>query len=298
METSKIRLHSIGARSLIYQDIRPGLANNFDLSDCDTLLPASELTNKSSATTYQIRLDKPSRDWVLPKAEFYLILAAQTNPSLCETNPLESYKINVTKTQELIDLISKKGGRVIYPSSNLVFSPDRPLYECNSHLNPLGQYGKQKAEMERWIMNKHAKSGHIVLRMTKVWSQRAKFYLRWERERVDGIPIKVSRNRLLSPLTPQGLERALYFLTGKFHFDRSQIINISANFSISQTVLAREIYKIRNINDVFFEEVDEPTTSKTGLIYNSLKNCLPDWEEFNEEFFYKHLKLTLPIQKL
>ena len=181
METSKIRLHSIGARSLIYQDIRPGLAKYFDLSDDDTLV--SELTKKSSATTYQIRLDKPSRDWVLPNAEFYLILAAQTNPNLCETNPLESYKINVIKTKELIDLISKKGGRVIYPSSNLVFSHDQPLYQCNSHLNPLGQYGKQKAEMERWIMNEHAKSGHIVLRMTKVWSQRAKFYLRWEREK-------------------------------------------------------------------------------------------------------------------
>ena len=46
VETSKIRLHSIGARSLVYQDIRPGLAKQFDLSDDDTLLPASELTNK------------------------------------------------------------------------------------------------------------------------------------------------------------------------------------------------------------------------------------------------------------
>jgi hypothetical protein len=101
---------------------------------------------------------------------------------------------------------------------------------------------------------------------------------------------------LLSPLTPPGLERALKFLTGQFHCDQSEIINISANFSISQAVLAREIYKIRNINDVFFEEVDEPTASKTGLIYNSLQNCLPDWEEFSEDFFRNHLKLTLPIQ--
>ena len=182
VETSKIRLHCVGARSLIYQDIRPLIAKQFDLSDDDTPVSTSKLPKKSSATTYSIRLDQPSKDWVLPKAEFYLILAAQTNPKLCESNPLETQMINVIKTKELIDFISKKGGRVIYPSSNLVFSGDEPFYQCNSQVNPQGEYGLQKSEIERYILNEHKKSSHIVLRMTKVWSSRAKFYLRWERE--------------------------------------------------------------------------------------------------------------------
>jgi dTDP-4-dehydrorhamnose reductase len=295
MEAGKTRLHCIGSRSLVYSDIRPLLAQRFDLSDDDTpLLPSLVSYQKRSKTPYLIRLNQPQKDWKLPEADFFVIWASQTDPKICHSKPLETYLINVIKTKELIDLISKKGGRVIYPSTNLVFPGDKPFYKCNSKVNPKGEYGRQKSEVENYIMNEHKYSGHIILRMTKVWSPRAKFYLRWERERANRIPLKISRNRLLSPLTPEGISRALNFITHRIMSNRSEIVNISGNFSISSIALAREIYKIRNINDISFDLIDEPTTSKTGLIHNSLKNCLPDWDEFSENFFHKTLELTLP----
>jgi dTDP-4-dehydrorhamnose reductase len=298
MEAGKTRLHCIGARSLIYSDIRPLLTQRFDLSDDNTPILPSLVSppskKKRSTTPYLIRLNQPQKDWKLPEADFFVIWAAQTDPKICQSRPQETYLINVIKTKELIDLISKKGGRVIYPSTNLVFPGDKPFYKCSDEVNPKGEYGRQKSEVENYIMNEHKYSGHTILRMTKVWSPRAKFYLRWEKERAHGIPLKISRNRLLAPLTPQGISRALNFVTHRITSNRSEIVNISGNFSISSIALARKIYNIRNINDISFEEITEPTTSKTGLIHNSLKNCLPDWDEFSESFFYKTLKMTLP----
>lgn len=279
--TTPIRIHNIGAKSLVYNEIKTKLiSKHFSVSD-DTHL----ISNEKSAR--EIRLESSSGSWLLPNADYYVLWAGQSDPLMCELNPKETRLINVDKTKELIDKISLTGGRVIYPSSNLVFSGNEAFVEAERITEPRNEYARQKSEIENYLMKRYPDDGHLILRMTKVWSSRAKFYQRWERERLEGVPIRVSQNRMVSPITSSYIVNVLSYSVSELSRSKSQIINLGANFEISQSEMAKKIYEKRNIQGVLFEEFVEPTESKSGLIHNSLTPSL-NIVQWNESEFWKY----------
>lgn len=262
--SAQICIHNIGARSLIYSEIKTILRQGkFAVSDDSS-------SNIGDGRTTEINLKSDPKEWVIPRADFYFIWSSQTDTSVCDSRPKETRFINVKKTKELIDAISQMGGRIIYPSSNLVFSGEHPFVRSESPTTPRNEYAKQKVEIENYLLGKYRDRGHYIFRMTKIWSWRAKFYQRWERERLDGIPIKVSTNRMVSPIMPSTIVDYLNHAIHNLNPRESKILNLGNSFEVSYSEMARSIYKIRDINNVEFEEFIEHTSSPSGLVHNSL----------------------------
>lgn len=274
-----MKIHNIGGRSFVYSEIKRSLIRNaFIISDDSQ----SDVQNK---IVKAINLEAESKEWIIPKADFYFIWSSQADPAACELRPKETRFVNVDKTKELIDVISTMGGRIIYPSSNLVFSGEEPFVSSETPTAPRNEYARQKVEVENHLMDKYSDRGHYIFRMPKIWSWRAKFYQRWERERKEGIPIRVSTNRMVSPIIPSTIVDFLNHAIHNLNPHESKILNLGNSFEVSYSEMAKSIYKIRNINNVVFEEFIDYTSSPSGLIHNSLLSSFELGQQSEQEFW-------------
>ena len=80
--------------------------------------------------------------------DVWIFLAAVSSPDKCLTKYEETYQINVQKTRSLIMWLVNTGARVIFSSSDAVFSTsDNPARDSDA-LNPSTPYGRQKAAIE------------------------------------------------------------------------------------------------------------------------------------------------------
>lgn len=80
------------------------------------------------------------------------ILSSQINPDYIFYNPKETGLINVDSIKKIIDEISKIGAKIIYFSTELIFDGKKGGYKENDVPNPTTLYGKQKLEIESYLM--------------------------------------------------------------------------------------------------------------------------------------------------
>jgi dTDP-4-dehydrorhamnose reductase len=247
-----------------------------------------EIQDDVAATSKTIRLEADSSSWSLPESDFYIVWAGETSLERCEQKPKETYFVNVTQTKILIDLLIRRGGRVIFPSTNLVFSGHKPFEASESITNPRGNYAKFKTEIEEWLLTEYPDRARI-LRMTKVWDKQAPFILRWERERINRERIRVSTNRLISPTHPVSVMLNINHIIQNWEMQTPRIIQTGSNFEISHHQLALKFYNADEYVLSLLDPVTEITHNSTGFIHNSLQ---PTYAEFvlSEEVFMKSFK--------
>jgi dTDP-4-dehydrorhamnose reductase len=78
-----------------------------------------------------------------------IFLAAVSSPDECNNNYKEAYKINVTGTVSFIRQAIKKGAKVLFFSSDVVYGNTTKSVDENSEINPFGNYAKMKDEVEK-----------------------------------------------------------------------------------------------------------------------------------------------------
>lgn len=98
-----------------------------------------------------------------------LILAGITKISICEREKERSRTINVYGTINLIKELIEEGIKPIFFSSDYVFDGERGGYKDYDPVNPINEYGRQKAEVEA-AMSGITKGNYMVLRLGKVFS--------------------------------------------------------------------------------------------------------------------------------
>lgn len=86
----------------------------------------------------------------------------------CESDPIATRKVNVEGTLELAKQLCDKGIKVITLSSDYVFDGTSGYYKETSPVNPLNEYGRQKAEMEE-LLTKVCGENLLILRLSKVF---------------------------------------------------------------------------------------------------------------------------------
>ncbi len=97
-----------------------------------------------------------------------LILAGVTKVEMCEQNKEVTRKINVDGTLELIRQLVSEGIKPIFFSSDYVFDGSKAPYHDSDSTNPVTEYGKQKAEVERRICE-IIPGNHLIIRLSKVF---------------------------------------------------------------------------------------------------------------------------------
>ncbi|MBQ9359705.1 MAG: sugar nucleotide-binding protein [Lachnospiraceae bacterium] len=93
-----------------------------------------------------------------------IITASISKISECEINAKETRKVNVEDTVELINHLVDTRARIIFLSSDAVFDGIKGNYKEIDDINPINEYGRQKAEVEEYLKNL---SDSLVLRISK-----------------------------------------------------------------------------------------------------------------------------------
>lgn len=97
-----------------------------------------------------------------------IIAAATSGISTCEKNPAATRQVNVEGTVALGRQLTEEGIRVMVFSSDYVFDGNSGDYDENSAVNPLNEYGRQKAEMESRLLEECGANA-LVVRLSKVY---------------------------------------------------------------------------------------------------------------------------------
>lgn len=89
------------------------------------------------------------------KADIIIPLAALVGAPLCKKNPKLARMVNFEAVRNLADLASKEQ-IFIYPNTNSGYGIGAKDSACdeNSPLNPISEYGKDKVEAEKYLLNK------------------------------------------------------------------------------------------------------------------------------------------------
>ena len=98
------------------------------------------------------------------------MLSAISDPDQCYKNKIYSNLINVIKTKEAIDYITKKNIYFIFFSTEFIFSGKRGNYSEMASPKPNQLYGKQKYLIEIYIKKKT--KNFAILRIAKTYGDK------------------------------------------------------------------------------------------------------------------------------
>jgi len=145
-------------------------------------------------------LSKDIFDWQVPgPTDIAFFCAAITSLDKCRTQPEYSSKINVKNTLVLARRLSLDGAALFFPSSNLVFDGLVPFQKATDPLNPLCEYGRQKAETEQGLAELTERVA--IVRFTKIISPGMTIIKNWIIDLQNGKTIHPFSDMVLSPVS-------------------------------------------------------------------------------------------------
>jgi dTDP-4-dehydrorhamnose reductase len=130
------------------------------------------------------------------------ILHGVTAIDACARDPAGTARINVAGTQRVIDDLVDHGIVPVFASSDAVFDGSRGLWSEEDSVNPILTYGRQKVEVERYLLE-HAAAA-LVLRLAKVVSETpgaSGLLGEWLNKLESGEAIHCARDQVFSPVT-------------------------------------------------------------------------------------------------
>ena len=163
-----------------------------------------------------------------------LIFAAKSNHEVCEKFPNETYEINYIQTVKLIKYLNKLGYQTIVFSSTQVFSGNEPWIKVQDKQDPVSVFGKQKKELEDWILTSDV---NLIIRVTKVLNLKDNPFKSWVSSLGMGQTIMPFKNYPISPISTKSLLSAVLeiknnFRNGIVHLGNSEqtdYVNIAKN---------------------------------------------------------------------
>jgi dTDP-4-dehydrorhamnose reductase len=140
------------------------------------LLERNEYTVTSSNDSKELYLDLKNAEnfnySFIDEKSNIILLAAISSPDECNNNYDESYKINVTGTKYFINEAIKRGAKVLFFSSDVVYGNTIKAVDENSLTNPFGNYAKMKDEVEKAF---EGEKNFKVFRLSYVLSKEDKY---------------------------------------------------------------------------------------------------------------------------
>lgn len=115
-----------------------------------TLVPTLGTTTTSANGLIHLRLENPFEfDYnLLMPGDTVCFTAAMSSPDVCANQPQLANAVNVHGTSVFIDVLIKKGIKVIFFSSDTVYGERADRFDETAICNPLGDYAIMKHEVE------------------------------------------------------------------------------------------------------------------------------------------------------
>lgn len=221
-----------------------------------------EATARKLGTGHFLDLGQPPDSWLIPKkVETAILCASVTGIGPCEADRERTRAINVTATKILADRLAEQGARITFLSSNQVFGPDVSAPSESAPPAPVTEYGHQKLDVERHLLEKIP--GSQIIRLTKVVSPALPLFAKWEEDLRLGTPIRAYSNLHLSPLALPPTADLILTIVRSPH---SGIFHLSASDAVSYLDAARWMASRLGVSPALVQRADAP-------IPNTLDSC-------------------------
>jgi dTDP-4-dehydrorhamnose reductase len=223
------------------------------------------------------------------------LFAAVTSVEKCRTDPEVTRKINVENTIVVAKKLIEKGALIVFPSTNLVFNGDAPYIKADCQISPCVEYGRQKAEVERRILE--LGTDIVIVRLTKVIGSKMTIFKDWYENLQKNQVIHPFSDMVMSPISLDFTIKAIDNLSRQ---RRSGIWQISGEEDVSYEQIARHIAKKNGFSEKYvqpiktdesgliFEHVPKHTTLDISKLKNEMGICPPGvWETIDTFLGYK-----------
>ncbi len=142
--------------------------------------------------------------------------AAMTNVDRCESEPKESFHVNVLGTANLVEAANRCGATIVIMSSDYIFDGSKGPYAEASLPNPLNVYGYHKILTEQHVAT--CAERYLIARTTHVYGWEAvgkNFIARLIHKLSQGQKVKVPNDQVSTPTYNRNLSKALIELVNK-----------------------------------------------------------------------------------
>lgn len=196
-------------------------------------------TSRKEDAKLKLDLAEDEQNWPdLPKVDAAIFCAAITKLDMCENEPKRSHFINVEQTQKLMQKLLDEQARIIFLSTSQVFDGEKPLYTAEDKTCPVNQYGKQKVEVESWLLSTSPASA--VLRVPKVLGGPPPIFSTWHETLTAGKEVQAFTDLAIAPVQVSDVCEAIEAIVSK-HI--SGVQHLSATSHISYFALAKHYAK-------------------------------------------------------
>ncbi len=201
------------------------------------ILHCSSTRKQDAVTEERPYIDLASKGWQGLEGNCYdavVFCAAATKLADCERHPDQTRKINVDATIALASFFGLRGSHLLLLSTNQVFDGSRPKRKVSEPVCPINEYGRQKAEAERLMLQMPRSA---VLRLTKVVHPELPLLKQWQFCLESGQTIEAFADMYLSPVS---LEEVVLRIDNLIRSRETGIFHLSGEYDVSYYCFAKE----------------------------------------------------------
>ena len=227
--------------------------------------------NQETVTEKRPYLDLASKTWLeLGKNHYDVVVfcAADTKLADCEEHPELTAKINVEATIALANFLRLRGAHLLLLSTNQVFDGSLPNRKVSEQVCPFNEYGRQKAEAERLILQMPRSA---VLRLTKVVHSDLPLLKQWESSLQAGQPIEAFVDMNIAPIF---LEEVVQRIDKLIRNRETGIFHLSGKCDVSYYEFAKNYFKsIPNVESLIQKSYmkNSQSITSTANLYSTLE---------------------------
>ncbi|MCO5237965.1 MAG: SDR family oxidoreductase [Chitinophagaceae bacterium] len=221
--------------------------------------------------------------------------AAMSQPDACELNPEECFDCNVNATRYFTEAAKTVNARLIYVSTDFVFSGDDGPYREADQPAPVNYYGQTKWEGEQIVLQSDLRRAVVrtVLVYGNILSGTRSNIVTWVKENLEkGKPIKVVSDQVRTPTYVEDLVQGIQLMIEK---GAEGIFHISGKEVLTPYDMAVRVADYFGLDKSLMERVDASVFSqparrplKTGFII----------EKAERELGYRPVSFTEGIDKM
>lgn len=234
-----------------------------------------DLINES---TLYLDLAENLASWTCPQnIDVAILCAGVSKLEVCRSDPKATFQVNVKGVCSLTRKLAGNGVFIIYPSTSHVFDGSVPWQKSDAPPSPMTEYGKQKAETERLMLE--FGDSVAIIRSAKILGPGQPLFVAWAEALKKGEVIHPFSDMTFAPI-PLSCAVSVIQLVADLRL--SGILQISGECDISYENAARlgaEVLgasedQIRPLSVAESGMVSEPIPIHTTLDIDRLKSVL------------------------
>lgn len=209
------------------------------------------------------------KDWVLPKnVDVAVLCAAATSMKWCATNFLASWKINAEAPGIIARAIQKQKKKMIFLSSEQVFSGTILKPSIKTPKSPQSVYGKQKAKAEELVQANLTNSA--IVRLTKIVHPKLRIFCDWSARLAKNQPIEAYKDLMFCPISLEYVAQNIIHLIKEF---KKGTYHLSGEHEISYQTAAEWMADFKGLKAELVRGVASP--KEIHRTHSALEPYLP-----------------------